>query len=503
MVKSKLFTALQSLSRKEFIRFGQFVSSPFFNTNESLVKLYEYINRYYPEFNSPELHKEKVFMQIYRGTLYNDGNMRNLISDLYKLLETFLIEINSETDIQQNRNKLLYELHNRKMDKIFSGTLEKYERNLNDEKNINMSFFDNLRQLEVLKIEYNLLRGMQKNVCYNVLKRSEYNIYSFLLWLLFDLQDLKINEESFNAKYKYSLAKDIFSKINFFEILKTVKKTTPRYYLILKLYLLEGLAFVNIDKDDYYFEFKKSVLTSINKINHASKLNFFTSLINICFEKIFSGKSGFIKEEFALCREMVNRNILKPETDPYIDPVLIRNMALIAVQNKQIEWLNELLKNVSEKLSGDIRPHLFNLITAMIYFENRKYSESLETLSKVLDKGDLLKNAIYTLKLKLYYELFDAEGIKFTIDSFRHFLKNNKYISFRFQSLNSDFLKIYSRLLKLKKNIYENNSSANRKNQNIYYEISKVNKTVNTRPYFKEKDWIIDKLSELEIKLNE
>ena len=94
MIKSNLVELLRSFSLHEIKEFGEYVHSPFFNKNQSVMKLYDYIRKQYPEFRSEKLKKEFVFNALFPRAEYNDGFMRTLIFLLTQNAEQYLSHIN-------------------------------------------------------------------------------------------------------------------------------------------------------------------------------------------------------------------------------------------------------------------------------------------------------------------------------------------------------------------------------------------------------------------------
>src|SRR5258706_8148653 len=90
MKKSNLIQILESFSAKEIKEFGEFIVSPFFNKNESVIKLYGYLRKYYPGFEENKILKEEVYRKIFPGAKYNDGFMRKTIFNLVHLAETYI-----------------------------------------------------------------------------------------------------------------------------------------------------------------------------------------------------------------------------------------------------------------------------------------------------------------------------------------------------------------------------------------------------------------------------
>ena len=91
MLKSSLLEIIRTFTPKVLINFEDFVNSPYFNKNINVINLFAEIKKYAPEFNQENLEKEKVWGKIFPAKEYNYGIIKNLIHDLNKLCETFLL----------------------------------------------------------------------------------------------------------------------------------------------------------------------------------------------------------------------------------------------------------------------------------------------------------------------------------------------------------------------------------------------------------------------------
>jgi hypothetical protein len=71
--------------------FGDFVNSPFHNKDQKMILLYNLLRNFHKEYNSKSFTKENIYWKIYPGKKIDDPTFRNLVSDLLKLAENFLI----------------------------------------------------------------------------------------------------------------------------------------------------------------------------------------------------------------------------------------------------------------------------------------------------------------------------------------------------------------------------------------------------------------------------
>ena len=119
MISATLLGMLGKFTPKEFKEFGEFVKSPFFNKNIHVKQLYDYLKKFYPEFDDKKLDKEIVFKNIFEEKKYNDGFLRTVIYNMGKLAEDYLAYINFRKDDLNRGINLLKELNERKLEKVF------------------------------------------------------------------------------------------------------------------------------------------------------------------------------------------------------------------------------------------------------------------------------------------------------------------------------------------------------------------------------------------------
>ena len=94
MFKSPIIKILKTFSKQDMKEFGLFVRSPFFNTNQSVIKLFEQIKKYHPEFDDKIQGKELLFEKTFGKIKYDDSFMRVTVFRLLELAKEFLIHRN-------------------------------------------------------------------------------------------------------------------------------------------------------------------------------------------------------------------------------------------------------------------------------------------------------------------------------------------------------------------------------------------------------------------------
>ena len=165
MNKSNLFKIISTFSPKEIKEFGDFVQSPFFNKNESTIRLYEYIRKEYPDFDNKKMNKELIYKSLFPGAEYNDGFMRTIIFNLSTLAEEFLTYVNFRKDKARYGVLMLEELNTRKLDKLLLKHFKGVEAEVDDIEDKSRDYFYYKYMIERIMYSYqNWSRFRNKNL---------------------------------------------------------------------------------------------------------------------------------------------------------------------------------------------------------------------------------------------------------------------------------------------------------------------------------------------------
>ncbi len=116
---SKFVKTLKTLSEEELRFFGQWLNSPWCNSNKNLISLFEKLKVYYPLFEDSKLTKEKLFNKILPNGKYSNRRLNNLLSEAYLTLERFLVFQNLAKDEALQNDLRSKEFQNRHIDDWF------------------------------------------------------------------------------------------------------------------------------------------------------------------------------------------------------------------------------------------------------------------------------------------------------------------------------------------------------------------------------------------------
>lgn len=470
MENSKLIELLKELNKQEFKQFGDFVKSPYFNKLQNVIKLYDYITHFYPEFKGKKFTKENAFTEIFPGEKYDDRRLRALNSYLLSLTEKFLAYNKYSRDEITRRLDTSHELRRIGHSKLLKENILEMESLLTETK-----FKDEFYYYNLYKIFY------EKNTLANYFlseKRFDeeasnlilYTVVSFLKIYTIALNSLN----SVNIKLDPELAEDI-AKI----IKREPFKSNPAVKIQFTLYNL-----LKYDDEKYFFEHLKLMDEYPDLLSPEDLYETFAVLLNFCVIRIQKGFPKFTKHKFDLYKTMLEKNVPVLEHN-YFSYAFFNNIVTSALEMKEFDWAENFIEQYKHRLNDKFKDDVVNLCYAKQYYFLKQYEKALNSLSLCgTNENVYYKLALKDLQIKILYELGHYETILSIIDSYKHFFQKNKIIVKPVKERYKIFLKNLNELIKLKNNL---------KQEDIFIFKQKLN----SEPSFLYRDWIINKINEI------
>jgi flagellar biosynthesis regulator FlbT len=474
MHNSKIIAILKTLTPKEFRDFGRFVHSPFFNRLRNVVKLYEVLKKYYPEFSNRNLSEGSIYMKIFPSEKFDYWKMKNLISDLMALAEEYLAYTKYRTDNFNRTKYFLESLHTRHLDKMFENKFNEAGKIIKTDYIEGENDYFRKYQLELLAGNHEFDKRDFSSE--NRLQIITDNFIKFSLLRILKMYIYMINE---NVVYRVENKELVL--IN--EIINHIKEfkyhDTPAiriYFLILMIIMDDEEA------EKYYFELKDIKIKYKNNLETDELYNINICIANFCTKKVLLGAKRFLSEYFEAIKDSIFH-------DPWGNPDIIThfrfmNAVITGIKLGEIKWVESFIRDFQNKLQPEYRDETVGLTTAMLLFANNNYEKALAELTKINFDDCHHKMHLRNLTLQIYFELNHFEPALSIIDSYRHFLTREKSISELYRNYNVNFIKYFNELLKLKIGIKEMSAD------DLLYDVNKS-------PEFANKDWILEKLREL------
>ncbi len=480
MKNSFFLKIIKTLSSAEFIDFDKFVNSPYFNTSPTITNIFNAVKECYPRFDEKLLQKNIIYKIVHPGKKYNDVLMRKYISNLNKLAEKFLI-INNNRFPEQS---LLKGLLSKKIYKVF---LQRFNR---IEKNTNRDIIDDDHYVSI-----GILKGEILNYYAREGKEFEYekekiNLLEIdSLYFFYRLAQVNYRRKSYTSENDYNVTDYLLPGIDIKKLYDKIEssdiKNKPVLKFLLSLPLLQQTRDENLYRDIKEFSF-----SYISKYPARNLFIGFLYLHDFITYKIEQGCLEYYRERYLVYKfeERVHY------TDEIKDKIIfshLKNYVNAALKNNDLQWAEYLIEKYSEIFVQKGEVWLKNFLNAFILFHKKEYKQALASIGEFNINEQSAGNFVFTrdmrtLFLQIYFELRYIDEAFYSIDSFYHYLKNNKKINLKNRTYYGNFVKYYKELLTMVSK--ENYSNLEKLKKNIT-----VNKIV-------RKSWLLEKISEIESK---
>ncbi|MBK6772315.1 MAG: hypothetical protein IPG78_09345 [Ignavibacteria bacterium] len=436
MLKSSLIEIIRTFTKQELSKFEDFVRSPFFNKKENVATLFLEIKKYAPEFTEANLEKEKIWVKVFPGKEYNYGIMKNLIFDLNKLAEHFIIELKFKEDKYKQSDCLINALIDRKLHKLYiikhNSIDKKPDLNYLNKNNLELTGYLNLMiEIYTLKAQYH--NQFDQNIRLENLQsvNDSYFLSKFLISLFVNYAyavSLRLNKN-------YDLGKDIYSKLldlispGLVTLIGSVNKVNnsklnPMY---LKIYYLMYLA-VKEKTECSYLDFKKTLFENLDILPKLSIQTFHHCLL-VSFVNGNHIRLNPHKEALEIYDSLIKCNLITGVRNDFIPIFVFYSYLLkcffISDSAKAKAFSSRFINKLEPKQAEVAKIYLRSVVS----FINKDFMDSLAQISLLELPYSVLKIPLKYQKAMCIYEIGEYEMFLNEMDSLKHFVKNNYFVN--------------------------------------------------------------------------
>ncbi len=475
MENFKIIQVLKSFTRKDIRRFGEFVSSPYFNKNKSVIRLFEVFEPYHPEFSNRNFTLEKIFGKVFKGEKYDYHKLNNVMSDLYSLTEKFLafqhVE-NSEFYIERN---LLNELRRKELYKIYEQKHASFMKELIDRKYKDEDYFYYLYEINYEYLWYATQKTPNKEL--NILQTQFDNFFTYALIRLLKFYSLMLHERNQNNfDYKPEMFNEILNYIS-----KTRKNEVPAVMVFKTILLL-----LHTKDKKYYNELWKLKEKYIDLFKSDDRDLIYIHLYDFAAYMVnFKGDDSYNRDMFNIYKEQIDKKIMIPKNFHHFNFI---NVVKISCRIKEFDYAENFIKEFSPHLPVNEADSILEFSLGTIENSKGNYKKALNHFSKTNFQNFILKVQVKIILLKIYYKLEMYEQALQMIDTFRHYIGREENLLPEHRESYNHFLKLMSELIRA--NELDNMTEKEFRIKKIKEETEKIP----ANP-FRIKVWLLEELS--------
>lgn len=449
MLRSKFIDIVKTFSKSELKSFREFLASPYFNSNKNVIRLYEFIRKFAPDFSSDLLTKELLYKKLYPGKKYNDTVMRILLSDLLKLAEEFVAAEISNSEDYSKGLLLMNEFMNRGLDNLYQSSYKDLKHYINSMEDRRSAYFNNY-ELELYNVDFHLRKDKQNLITSNVLERGESIMFFALIEIARNVHDLVINERTYNARFDKNLIYEFMKLFNFEEFLKKIHKQRPEHFPLISIYFNMVMAMLNEGNEKLYDEFKSTAVNYLYSIGRSEQHHFLHDLESCCLNNMKHNPAKYNSELIEIYDLMLKTNTMTFTGTELITAQRFKNIVIGGLNSGRLDWTKEFVKNNLGKMQPEYRESMKLYSEALFSFLNCDFETSLQQLNNIKNDYFTLKMDIKSWTLKNYIELGYLDPAFSLIDSYRHFISKNRTISGYFRERHLNFIRYAYEIVKLK-----------------------------------------------------
>jgi hypothetical protein len=474
MINSKVLEILASLNRKEFKEFKNFVDSPFHNKNRQVNVLLGELAKFYPAFEHKNLTKEYLFLKIFGRGKFKEWKIRNLLAELSKLADEFMI-IAALNKRKNFKNSLLnFEFIDRNLSRHFEINLKSAGAELDKSPLRDSDYYFSKYVFSYQDLQNKRRKGTEFYDMYEDVKKLELVLEDY-----YTLELAKLYQPALSAKMNIRTKTD-FKNYNFLNNYleknkESLKPASLVYYYYFRL--------CNNLNDENYYALKNSLHEKEMFFDELERNNFYILLHNFVLDKINNHKLDLWNEYQDILERMIEKKI---GVNFYgkINPQLFRNMVKVYSKNKNYDKANDFVENHYNDISEEHRYTNYYYSKALLMFFKGEFEKSIETLSKVTYEDYLLKFLVYSLSLRNYYELGYIESCYAQLDTALQGIIKDKVAG---ESYKTNYINFFSYLRKiLDIRVKEN-----------FKDIGLLKKALEKEVIVAAKEWLLEKMEEL------
>lgn len=436
MHHSKLLDLLRKLSPKQLSRAGDFVASPYFNKNKDNILFFNYLQKHAPDFDHKNLTKETAIQKIATEKPLDEKSLTYLMSQLTKLLETFLAVENLMQDGFEMPLSLLKKYQQLGLQRHQKPTEDSIEKALEKMPLRNADFYQ--KQLVFKRLQYEQSNPNQRGFNEKLQEASDALEAYFLIEKLRYACGMQNLSNTLHLDYRPSHASEA---VDWAAEGKFSDEPAIQIYRQLFL-LLSGTG-----EPGHFDDAKKLLTTHGHRFEPDELKQLYTLLLNYCTRRINRFNDEIFWHEYLEINKLLLENGLVFENG-HLPPWRYTNLVTVGLRTGQTDWTHGFIHRYRSKLLPAYSENLFRYNLAQFHFHQKDFDNAQRELVHVEFTDVLLNLGVRSLLIKIYYETGQDELLYSYLEATRIFLLRNNLLDKQVKQQMKKFVEYCGKLLK-------------------------------------------------------
>ena len=437
MKKSKLLDIYQALAPQEWRLLLDYVSSPYFNKQEEVVQLCEYLLKLASKGFPPALTKrEHVWQVVFPQQPYDEKQMAYLMSDLLKLTEEFLGQRYWQQRKENQEIAILSATSERSLSKSYQFRLKKLKKSIEVDSKSNANYHHTVYSIAAIEDSFFNAQNIRQENPH--LKTQEEALDQYYLQTKLKLYCNMLNQAAvIGTQYELNWPSSPMES----GVKEHADLVTQTYQCLFKLLHSK-------EPDEQLFERYNLLLAEIyNKTDHEELISFYYFAINYCLNAIKKGQRDYADKLLHLYQTgLASNNLL---VNGELSPWIYKNIIKLGLGLKQFSWVESFILAYTEKLPENYRHDALYFNLSDLKYHQKEYDQALEHLNQVEFSDIFYKHGTKIMLLKIYFEKQETEAFLNLSSSYKLMLLREKRLSGSTLSAYKNFVRITEKLIKV------------------------------------------------------
>ena len=451
------------LSEWELNGLDKFLRSPFFNRNEAFP-------RFLHAYRQGHRTRPDLWHATFPAEPYHDARFRHLLSDLLRLTEDYLVQLQLRDRPELRRLHLLRALRQRSAGDLHQFTWRKFTRRGHP----GPFGPDALLEVHLLHAEQNAWldqraqRSRESHLEPTLHSLDAYFIFTKLRHACIALNNRRV----LDVRTDHTLLDEILA-----HLAQHTFPNQPGIDIYHRIYLL----LTDADPGPHYEALKQLLNDHAAVFQAAEARTMYAFALNHCVQQINRGQSRFLREIFDLYQAGLQDEILLE--DGKLSPWNYKNIVVAGLRLAEYPWTEQFIRDYRERIPEAYRDNAYTYNLAKLHFYRHDYGQVLQLLQRVEYEDVFYNLDSKVMLLKIYFELEEVEALDSLIETFRTYLRRNQEIS-------SDHQRNYLNLIRFVKKLSRWRPGEKARLQRLEEEMRATQQLADA-------DWLLRKVAEM------
>ena len=416
MKNGRLWEVFVKLTKKERKELSKCVRSPWFNSRESVIQLFDFLNGLSSKCtNIPS--NEELHERLFSERKYEDIRIRNTKSFLLKIIERFLSIKEMEAN-QTSSNVAIASVYRKKqLSHHHRQSIEGGKKVLKEQPLRNADYYNRLYEFELE--QYRTLVSQRNLKAMNLQDLSDNLDIAYLTQKLRQTCFLISHQKVYAADYNFGLL---------LPLLEMAKKAQYQTIPAISLYYHCYFALTQPEEESHFKKFKSLLITHRNEFPDQELHDLYLFATNYCIQRMNNNAPQYASEALELYKEGLKDDLLLP--NDRMPHITYSNIVTMSLFTKDYAFAEYFIEQYAPRLAPTLRQSIYSFNLARLQYQKKDFDKALPLLQQEVYKDLLLNLSAKAVSAKIFFELEEYELLLSHLDAMNQFIRRKKVMGY-------------------------------------------------------------------------